>query len=373
MRWLLRASLPAVTGFGAFIGFENWMEKSNILTEMYSSKTTNMLNALQNPEFLFIRFLNHTFVVLLYLGLFLFPLLILLPRPINGLKKWQVKCANAILYLFIILSLFVLVFQKRMMPLTGNIISEAGIGPVTLKDVLVLKLPHWSALPTEFWMLVTAISILGAGLILTYITLIIMNFFSDIKSLREDNTKIATFFFVLGIAVYFLPIATVDTFFDRYFLPLIPLLCAAIAPLIGHAGLSQRYLTILVAMLSFVILAVFSIAGTRDYLTWNKIRWKALRSLVVENRIEPSKIDGGFEFNGWYLYRADYRVEESKSWWWVDDDFYMLTMGEVNGYEVVSKHSFSRWFPPGRGNILVLRREESKNGDVNENLTNNQY
>tara|TARA_B100000315_G_scaffold95330_1_gene87551 strand:- start:1136 stop:2398 length:1263 start_codon:yes stop_codon:yes gene_type:complete len=371
MKWFLRASFPVIMGFGALAGFEYWMEASDALSASYSGKTALMLQTLQSPKLLFTRFVNHAFITLLYIGLFLFPLVILLPKPIC-VKKWHAMCVNAVFYGFITSSSLILVLQKCIMPVGYNTLIESGIGPITLNDVYNLRLSHVPTIPSGFWMLVTAISILGGGFILARITSIVIDIFSNIKYLKDDNIKIATVSLVLGAAVYFFTIATIDWFFDRYLLPLLPLICIAIVLPVRQAGLRQQHHAILGAILSFILLLVFSIAGTRDYLTWNKTRWEALRSLVTEEHVPPSQIDGGFEFNGWHLYRPDYRVKESKSWWWVEDDNYMVAMGEVGGYEVVHRYNFSRWLPPQKGSILVLSRIKSKTKDEKEKLSNSE-
>ena len=41
---------------------------------------------------------------------------------------------------------------------------------------------------------------------------------------------------------------------------------------------------------------------THDYLAWNRVRWQALDQLVRAENIAPSRIDGGFEFNGQHHY-----------------------------------------------------------------------
>ena len=78
-----------------------------------------------------------------------------------------------------------------------------------------------------------------------------------------------------------------------------------------------------------------------------------------EERIPPSQIDGGFEFNGWYLYRDDYddwKYQPDKSWYWVDKDDYVVSFNRLPGYEQMKRYTFGRWLPWGEGNILVLKK-----------------
>ena len=77
---------------------------------------------------------------------------------------------------------------------------------------------------------------------------------------------------------------------------------------------------------------------------------------MKDQSIPPAQIDGGYEFNGWYCYSADYRPPPAKSWWWVHDDQYLVAAGPVEGYETVREFGYSRWLPPRRARILLLRR-----------------
>jgi len=104
------------------------------------------------------------------------------------------------------------------------------------------------------------------------------------------------------------------------------------------------------------LFAVFSVAGTRDYLMWNRVRWALLDEVLTSRLATPGQIDGGFEFNGWHLYRPSYVATPNKSWWWVDEDKYLVTFGAIPGWNVAGQRTFSRWLPPGEGRILLLTR-----------------
>jgi hypothetical protein len=113
------------------------------------------------------------------------------------------------------------------------------------------------------------------------------------------------------------------------------------------------------ALVILLFFAFFSVATTRDYFSWNRARWTALHDLMAEENVSATRIDGGFEFNGLYLYRPEsHREDPSKSWWWVTDDEYLVALGEVPGYTVVRKYPFTRLLPPEENNIFVLHREE---------------
>lgn len=94
----------------------------------------------------------------------------------------------------------------------------------------------------------------------------------------------------------------------------------------------------------------FAVAGTHDYLSMNRIRWQAVNRLMEEGHVSPSRIDGGFEFNGWYSQNPQQRLVGRR-----DADF-LITFGPVPGCTELNRYPFTRWLPPGNGVILVLQR-----------------
>ena len=160
---------------------------------------------------------------------------------------------------------------------------------------------------------------------------------------------------LLGCLAYCVPICLVPLY-DRYVIGVLPLLLCLMA--ISANRLPQRVQRRRLVLAACVLAPymLFSVAGVRDYLAWNRLRWEALRTLMKEQSISPAQIDGGYEFNGWYGYRADYRPSAAKSWWWVHDDQYLVAAGPVERYETVREFAYSRWLPPRQAQILLLRR-----------------
>lgn len=102
---------------------------------------------------------------------------------------------------------------------------------------------------------------------------------------------------------------------------------------------------------------LFSIISTHDYLSLNRTRWKALQNLLLNDNIHPSLIDGGFEFNGLFLYNSNYKKKENKNWYWVVDDVYAVSYREIAGYDALYSYEYIRWMPPQNKNkIFVLKR-----------------
>lgn len=165
-----------------------------------------------------------------------------------------------------------------------------------------------------------------------------------------------TIFIISAGLIYFLPLG-IGGFFDRYLIFLVPLSLMLISVSTINRGDVQMS-PILVYSGSFILLlwGLFTVGATHDYLSWNRTRWQALNSLVKEYQVPPNSIDGGFEFNGWYLYQPNYQKTPNKSWWWVDQDDYIISFGPLANYEEIKRYSFSKWLPFGPENILVLQK-----------------
>ena len=98
--------------------------------------------------------------------------------------------------------------------------------------------------------------------------------------------------------------------FDRYLLPLLPMVLL-LFPTIKVAWRSYR---LGLAGLMVLLISFFSVAGTHDYLAWNRARWQALTYLESQG-VENTQIDGGYEYNGWH--QTSHRNPEhlhGKSW-----------------------------------------------------------
>jgi len=73
-------------------------------------------------------------------------------------------------------------------------------------------------------------------------------------------------------------------------------------------------------------------------------------------RHPPTAIDGGFEYGGWTMFDLAYRERPGVSWWWVQDDAYVIALGPIPGRTTVAQVDFPHWLWPGTATIRVLRR-----------------
>jgi hypothetical protein len=178
------------------------------------------------------------------------------------------------------------------------------------------------------------------------------------------DIEAARTFLLLSVIAYLLPCLTL-WFFDRYLIVVGPLIAAGIASVSsappGVSG-ATKVVSRLAALALLVVSGLFAVLGTRDYLAWNRVRWEALHDLMGSGSAKAEEIDGGYEFNGLYLYDPSYQESPAKSWWWVRGDKYQIAFGDVPGYRVIKEYSYNRWMPPHVGKVVVLQRDAQAPG-----------
>ena len=101
-------------------------------------------------------------------------------------------------------------------------------------------------------------------------------------------------------------------------------------------------------LLYIFLLGYFSIAGTHDILAFLRAREHCTTYLEQDLKISPANIDGGFEYNAAHFYNYYYKPDTKRNWWWVQNDEYIVTWGEINGYMILKKEPYTRFLPPGR-------------------------
>lgn len=287
---------------------------------------------------------------LLYLGLFLLPLLPLYSRHL--LRRWHNAGIKALL-LGLAVILFVLVGSRHFPE--NHILYNVGLGPKLLKDAY-WGINLYPQMAPGLWN--NGLTLLGAlaasGLLLLLVSPDVLRFPRSFRPLlsRTDPARIL----LLLIGAGYLALLTISTsFFDRYTLPLLCL--AALAMLSAQAEYTAVQKNMALVLLA--IMALFNITATHDYLSWNRARWKAAAWLTEEWHTPPQQIDGGFEFNGWHQAGPLNPVDQDgKSWWFVTDDPYVISFGTLPGYQTTAVFSYPRWFPPGQGQIFVLKRQQ---------------
>ena len=296
---------------------------------------------------------------LLYLGVFVLPLAVVAfsikLKAVNRFTKNLL--ISSLLFIITTVSIW-LVLESEKMPIKGNIIIDWGLGPLTLRSTMLSSstIPNYLEV---FWLIVTICAAIGAGLLLLFIVLSITEFLfnptanTDRKSIMLLNNSTAF--------IYFLPLG-LGYFFDRYLLLLLPLSMIMVLTSLGKINDFKLNFRFNSALLSIALIGIFTIGVTHDYLSWNRIRWQALNDLM-QQEIPPNRIDGGFEFNGWYLYDPNYSIYDARKaklvWWWVEQDDYIIDFKKIEGYDVAKQYPLKNWFPFQSDRIFVLQKSPS--------------
>jgi len=356
---IVTAAVACIVPLGAYLLYNAWLKVHAGIPVMYHEGTRQILFNLlysdySKPVFLGKQFLN----IFIYNGLFIFPLVFLcVPRLLGKaarLLPWYYG-------MFLLFGIGYFLAFRRMMPFTGNILNSYGLGIASLRDIMILKTDHLADLPAAFWLVITLAGCIGGG----WILFLLVRYFPSLKRanfLQSPAAPEAAFLYYFIVAYMF--VMEVGASFDRYFIPLLPVICALTAYALNEGkavAFSLPRFSYGLALASVILYGVFSVTMTSDYMSWNRARWGALSYLMTEKQIGPEHIDGGFEFNGYYLYDDTMMHLENdktkKSWWWVKDDEYLISFGPVDGYAVEREYPYRRLLSAQAGKIFILRKQ----------------
>lgn len=176
------------------------------------------------------------------------------------------------------------------------------------------------------------------------------------SALRSDR---ATFFFIVSIASYVVPIVVRGGFFDRYFLPVLP---AVIFLALGSVVDVPSRLKMSMVGVALLLQATFGVLGTRDHIDHHRVRTALIQIAEKDLGAPPEQIEGGFEFDGYRNYdRVPAEMAESKgrdarrsalaaridvsrdpSVWPMGDRFVVSLSPRIDGYRVVRRASYFR-------------------------------
>jgi hypothetical protein len=167
------------------------------------------------------------------------------------------------------------------------------------------------------------------------------------KSLKENALNYSV---IVVAVVYFVFVSINQAYFDRYALPLALFVLMLMVPLAKDSLAAPRKQLVVGAV---VFTVLFSTVFTHNYFQWQNTRWKAI-SYLEKKQIPPTKIDGGFEYNGWQA-KDNVFSAPPKSWWWVVDDEYIVAKSRLENY-VIDTVLVSPVLPYGSDTVFVLQR-----------------
>ena len=312
-RWVIRALVPLAVCVGALLTFQHWLKVTGRLPALYSLQNGEFLSALCTPKRLVPGLAKHIGTALLYLGWFSLPVMVLVLPAVAAARTGR-RVFIIAGCVFALCSITVLVLTRGPMPTAGNIVLAQGIGPLSLRDVHILNLAHVPALWRGFWLAITVASLLGGALLVGAVAAKVATLRRSFLRARIQPDRIAGVFFLLCAAIYLSPILVIGGW-DRYYIPALPFLLVGVAGVAAASWQPRTRTRVALAGLLLASLSFYAVLGTRDYLAWNRARWTALNDLLADGKVTAADVDGGFEFNGLYLYDAAYKEKPGKSWY----------------------------------------------------------
>ena len=377
IKTFIKAFTPALLGIIIQILYQDWLSRTMNKPVLYGNQINLILDSFSQGS---VRkqaliYSNNFAIILIYLGLFLCPFLIAFFLSSMRDLNWRIRY-----FVFFILSstcLFVLGLLRlsgKKMPLVGNVLTESGLGPISLGGYSSETITSRMTLKI-FQMAITSLGVIGS------VILVFCLIFSLVKR-REHNKNSSSInvaikiFLIVTIVLYFLPIGGLSTkfWFDRYLLLFIPLIIAIFESLgeeIFNPRKKTKAFSTAISILLVLSYGVFSVASTHDYLLRNKIRWQALDSLTEEFQISPEEIYGGMEFNGWHFGQTletcnpNYKLDTKQtmvSWgdfsclWDYGNHPYIISFSPLDDYQVIKHYPINSLLPFSMRDILVFKK-----------------
>jgi 4-amino-4-deoxy-L-arabinose transferase-like glycosyltransferase len=351
---LLRGGLPLVAGAAIHFAFHRWVMSTGRAPEVMLSEAHALIPA--SVGGFAVASLRTTAETLPYLGAFSFPFLILTGPGVRS------RMTRAVLTFLGVSFLAFVVWKHDTIPVLKNLMTIAGIGPLTLRDVLRLHInePVPTPLMSALWLAATAIGVAGVVLLADRV---VRGALVAWTSFRAGTNGHAAWLWPLTVgaaSAYWVGILMLvywdNQLFDRYIMYLLPfVIVAAMVP--ARADIPPHPVRVAAAIGCIVVYAAFGVVGTHDYIAWNRARWRALDSLVTAQGIAPNRIDGGYEVNGWLQHDRRYEPRMEEAYWWGDDSRdYVIAFGPIDGYREIGRQPVARWLPSTSEALLVLSR-----------------
>lgn len=345
---VLQVFLPAIVVVGAVFAFPHVLRATIGLPSLYEGSTEQLRLALKSM----LRFelgyprvaLQKLLTILAYLGLCLLPWLPLaLARRADsaiGQRVW-LPWGSALVALIVT---FVLYRTQSLMPLAPNTIVDFGLGARTLPGGNGLP-----RMPQPFWIAVTFVAIFGllSGLQAACGWLV-----REPRAQMRRNGSLAILLLSTA-AIYNLPLLFSHLWFDRYVLLNVALVCVMLA-VYAPTSRPDRHRSLAAGFMIGLYFA-FGVAGTRDYLEWNRQRWAVIGHVQTELHATTSDIDGGFEYNN-YAGRLEENLRRPPGSVTIEQPNarYRIAFSALPGHRVVNTTPVETWLPRGVATIYLL-------------------
>lgn len=377
LRTLARATLPLLVCLLVQMLYRAWLDAHHQLPAMHGYQIDQIRRAfsLSVLDFVTVFELN-VFKSLLSFALYLLPLILLiffyLNKKVNAVTACLLAIGTLLLYYSLRLAgmqLFLLQsYPEGTFGFGGNILSAFGVGPL-LQYGTVGYFPAYRISVGYCWFFIGLLVVFAAGLLLHFLYIALCSLWGNRSQISKvwfceqtENIGRIRLYILFGatMLIYCVPTFLLPTLYDRYLL--LPMLAVSFLmqlKVVTTIKISRAKIAVVVLMTLFGA-AITSLA-VHDYLAWNRVRWAALNDLVKRQGVAPQCIDGGFEFNGMYLFSKDHLKPRPKGWW-VEDNEYLIAFSPlyfstVKGYTVDASYTVEAYLPFSPQHIYVLHRK----------------
>jgi hypothetical protein len=372
LRRAIVGAAPTALALAAQWSYAFWLEASGRRPLLYGLQVERLLSHLRDgPSEVAATVALNSLYIIMYGGLFLLPvLLVVYVKQLQCLARNQ-QLTSVVTVAAAVGTGFVLLGGRRM-PLTGNVLERAGVGP---RDFATFDFSLGQAAATALdtiWLIVTILALAGAVLLVGAISATLSSCGHGNSRRRLVTIYAVTLASLTGATIVVLPS---EVWFDRYLLAVLaPLLIVTTLPTVTepHSGVPRepgRGLRV-VTIVALAVAGIVTAMSTRDYLAANRAKAVVLRAAIDERRIPPEQIDAGWQFSGWYV---GHRIETCNLHYdrhqagppgW--DDFACLFRGADSPYalqrhvppdhEIIMTTTYQLWLPWQVETLYVLRR-----------------
>ncbi len=339
-------------------GYYLWLRYGNDVPQVQSTFFREILEEGWSGTWWLVRRL--TVVELMYVGFFALPLIAAALPGVRGLVR-ATATRGWILFAAwqAILLVGVSAFWARgaLMPYIGQFSGSGGLGaPDVLGSRPILLGP-------EIRSVLTVVCLI-ASLLLALIAARGMNAPPSRDRSRAGLVLSIGLLQVLGVmppSYHYIGWAAGSL--DRYLLPLVPLTIALALWALRGVRIALPLGWIVVAAL-----ALFSIAGTRDYLVFMRAVW-AMGEEATAAGVPLDRLDAGSGWDGYHLYeyglehRIRSRTPKGGPWWVyfyapATDSAYVVAGKPLPGYHVIREQPYSSWLQRQPTNLYLLHRAD---------------
>jgi hypothetical protein len=318
-------------------------------------------------------------IIAIYLGLFLFPMLALACAAHFGSATSKQRWGSLVGVAAAVVVGLALLGDRRM-PLAGNILERAAVGPPLNSDFYQPFADETVAAIHDVWSGLTVVGLVGAAIFGGVLVRLVRTLTSESDEWKQKRPLMV--FAVSTLALLFGGVGALPphAWFDRYLLPFVAVGAVLIALSIPRTPMTAPSRTDRLlgaaSMATLILFASFGIVTTHDLMASTRARWAAYRDIMASYGARPDAIDS-WDLSGWFYGQ---RIETCNAAYvpaldrranWSDfsclnehpDRPYAVVYNPV-GLTVVSQHPYQRWWPPMTDRVFTVRRDPLPTSDV---------